>query len=26
MREALRRLRELTSEPIAAVIYTHFHM
>jgi alkyl sulfatase BDS1-like metallo-beta-lactamase superfamily hydrolase len=25
MREALRRLRELTSEPIAAVIYTHFH-
>jgi len=25
MREALRRLRELTSAPIAAVIYTHFH-
>ena len=25
MREALRRLREKTSTPIAAVIYTHFH-
>ena len=25
MREALRRLREFTSAPIAAVIYTHFH-
>ncbi|MSZ96651.1 MAG: MBL fold metallo-hydrolase [Actinobacteria bacterium] len=25
MREALRRLREITSAPIAAVIYTHFH-
>lgn len=25
MREALRRLREMTSAPIAAVIYTHFH-
>jgi alkyl sulfatase BDS1-like metallo-beta-lactamase superfamily hydrolase len=25
MREALRRLREITSTPIAAVIYTHFH-
>ena len=25
MREALRRLREMTTAPIAAVIYTHFH-
>ena len=25
MREALRRLREITDAPIAAVIYTHFH-
>jgi alkyl sulfatase BDS1-like metallo-beta-lactamase superfamily hydrolase len=25
MREALRRLREMTDAPIAAVIYTHFH-
>ena len=25
MREALRRLREVTDAPIAAVIYTHFH-
>ena len=25
IREALRRLREFTSAPIAAVIYTHFH-
>lgn len=25
MREALRRLREITDVPIAAVIYTHFH-
>lgn len=25
MREALRRLREITDMPIAAVIYTHFH-
>jgi alkyl sulfatase BDS1-like metallo-beta-lactamase superfamily hydrolase len=25
MREALRRLREFTDAPIAAVIYTHFH-
>ena len=25
MREALRRLREVTAAPIAAVIYTHFH-
>ncbi len=25
MREALRRLREMTTSPIAAVIYTHFH-
>lgn len=25
MREALRRLREFTNAPIAAVIYTHFH-
>jgi alkyl sulfatase BDS1-like metallo-beta-lactamase superfamily hydrolase len=25
MRDALRRLREMTDAPIAAVIYTHFH-
>lgn len=25
MREALRRLREFTNEPIAAVLYSHFH-
>ena len=25
MREALRRLREVTDAPIAAVVYTHFH-